>query len=150
MKQILITITLALVASVGMGQTKNPRKHVYYDTIKSVKERIDYAPDTISVYFKQMIISKIDSIPSRMANAVITSSSDYTVYESWHKGFVIWQTYKKSYSSAMTLSSSGSLYMSSETQFYTDPYPFSKTYPGIFLYEDKSVCNNIVVCVIKR
>lgn len=127
MKNIL-TIPLLLLAIGAFGQTK----HIYYDTVKTVKKRIDYAPDTIPVLFKELII-KTD-----------------TVIEKWHKGFVIWQTFKKSTSFA--LSSSGMSWSgTNQPEYYKDDYEPSKSYPGIFLYEDKKTkCKNNILLSFKR
>lgn len=139
MKTNLLTLTLLLSASVCMAQSK-PKTHVYYDTVKTVHERIDYAPDTIPVYFKELIITKEDTTPG-------LHLLGGQLYENWCTGFVIWQTYKKSQDGIMW-SSSGMV--STTSTYYRDEYQPSKGLPGQFLYADKKPCKNIILNSFKR
>lgn len=131
LKTILLTaLALGLLSSLGDAQTK----HIYYDTVKTVKECVDYAPDTIPVLFKELII-KPD-----------------TVIEKWHKGFVIWHTFKKLKDGDFQLPSSSVLWScGNQPDYYKDYYEPSKSYPGIFLYEDKKTkCKNNILLSFKR
>lgn len=151
MKSIL-TILFICLACVAMWQTK-PKKRIHRDTIKTVQERIEYLPDTIPVYFKEVVISRPDSIPSNMGKAEITSAYSYTVYESWRKGFVVWQTYKTAYTFSISgTGSTGGFTLVSPTasDFYKDEYEPTRSMPGIFLYGDKTRCKNLVIYSIKR
>lgn len=139
---------------VGRASTNfkdNPRKITHYDTIKITKQLIEYLPDTIPVYFKEVVISRPDSIPSNMGKAEITSSYSYTVYEVWRKGFVIWQTYRKPDTAIFYADTTfNQSFIYKQPEYYTDPYEPSKSIPGTFLYADKTQCKNLVIYSIKR
>lgn len=118
-----------------MAQT--PKQHVFLDTVKVVKERIDFSPDTIPVYFKEVLIYE-------------TPIADH-----WVKGYVIWQTYKKS--NLLTMSGmSTAAYLSTGTwsepkPYYVDTYSESDRPKDTFLYEDrKTKVKNPVIITIKR
>lgn len=131
MKKIYITLTLALVASVGFGQ----KKHVYYDTIKTIQTRVDYSPDTIPVYFKEIVIAH-DSIS-----------------EQWTSGYVIWQTYKKGNGlSILTGTTSGWITSSTnQPEYYKDDFEPTKFTDNVFLYADlKTKVKNRVLCTILK
>lgn len=140
MKTTILTFILALVALVGMGQSK-PKQHVFYDTVKTVKERIEYAPDTIPVYFKEV---------AKIAYKCIGCGD--TIVEKWHRGFVVWQTYIK-YQRIIfsnTASYSDSTFFVHSGDLYKEPYEPSKSLLGLFLYENKTQCKNLVIYSIKR
>ena len=54
--KLLITaaIVLFIFGSRDAWCQSKPKQHVFYDTVKTVKERVDFSPDTIPVYFKQL------------------------------------------------------------------------------------------------
>lgn len=138
MKTIILTILgLALLSSLCDAQTK-PIKHVFYDTVKTVKTRIDYRPDTIPCIFKEVLINNTP------------------VSEQWVKGFVVWQTYRKTDGSLLTMGT-GTITMAYGTsgtypgpEYYKNDYDYS-TYPnGKFLYPDYTPVRNPVIYVIKK
>lgn len=134
------------------------KKHVYHDTTKSVSERIEYEPDTIPVYFKEVTMGavKIYDIYSTTDGSPKTSKPrDSTqLIETWQKGFVVWQTYVKypNWGTSGTLSSyNGTFTLNKQPEYYKDPYEPSKSIPGIFLYADKKThCKNLIIYSIKR
>lgn len=143
--KIILTILLVLIVSASFAQ----KKHIYYDTVKTITERVDYSPDTIPVYFKEIQFVNGTEPVTGMSNAEITSAHNFTVYENWHKGFVIWQTYKKA--TGITFSTRGEMWQNTEPSYYKDEYSPSPTMPGIFLYEDrKTIVKNKVILSIKR
>lgn len=133
--QLLCAVAFLLLCSIGATAQNKPKEHVYYDTIKTVKTRIDFASDTIPVYFKEIIVSADE------------------ISEHWQTGYLIWQTYKKS-PGALYLSTSGSftnsMTLSAEPNYYVDEYQFTKGAPGSFLYSDKKPVKNKVFYCIKR
>lgn len=138
MKTIILTILgLALLSSLCNAQTK-PIKHVFYDTVKTVKTRIDYRPDTIPCIFKEVLIN----------NTPVT--------EQWVKGFVVWQTYNKNpqYVGAVlgtgTLTSGSWITATEEQSWYKDDYDYSGRPKGKFLYPDYTPVRNPVIYVIKK
>lgn len=143
MKNLLPTLLL-LIPFVVLGQGK-PRTRIYHDTVKSISGRVEYLPDTIPVYFKELIITK-NVITWQGGRKLDTTD---IVSERWRNGFVVWQTYKKSsdmqFSNIMSFSSS-----SIQPVYYIDEYQPSKGLPGQFLYADKKPCTNIVLNSFKR
>lgn len=130
MKKNLLVLAFALCTVIASAQT-HPKQHVYYDTVKTVHEQIDYAPDTIPVYFKELVLPK---------------DSTFRPFEVWNKGFVVWQTYKKLPNSSFSAGSwSGSM-----QEYYKDEYSASQLMPGQFLYADKKSVKNKVIFSIKR
>lgn len=136
--KILLTLLLVAVAAAGMAQT--PKKHIFYDTVKTIKQRIDYAPDTIPVLFVEL-----------------KKENDSTVSFSAVKGFVIWQTYRKPDTSVfgMTFDSTRGNWccqtIQREPEFDTQEYEPSKGMQGIFLYADrKTHVTNKVIYSFKR
>lgn len=135
----IVTIVLALIVSASIAQTTKPRQHVYHDTVKEIKTRIDYAPDTILVYFKELKIW-----PD-------------TIQEIWRKGFVIWQTYRKpdmtvfGFTSASTSGNWCCQTIGMEPVYTIHEYEPSKGMPGTFLYSDrKTICRNKVLLSFTR
>lgn len=55
---------------------QKPKQHVKYDTVKTIQKRIVYDPDTIPVYFKEVVLGN-------------------QIYESWNYGYVVWQSYRE-------------------------------------------------------
>lgn len=148
MKKTIAIIVLALLSSTLMAQTKSPKRHIFYDTVKTVKERIEYAPDTIPVYFKEIIIA--NKSDNKMADwgTIGQILGDTIVYEMWNKGFVVWQTYIKY--QPIVFGISDSTFFVRESDLYKEPYEPSKSLPGVFLYENKTQCKNLVIYSIKR
>lgn len=137
-------ILAALVALAGGAKAQSwPKQHVYYDTIKTVKERVDYSPDTIPVFFKELIING-DSLT-----------------EQWTAGFVVWQTYVKkdiypfnivehNRGNDFYIGSSGS-FLYDKKPYYKDEYRFTESdIPGKFLYKDKTPVKNPIIRSLKR
>ncbi len=140
MKTLTLTLILALVAIAGYGQ--KPKQHVYHDTITTVKEWIDYAPDTIAVYFKELVWPDKNDDPKYRPP-----------YEQWRSGYVVWQTYRKANFAILgagVLTASGSYSITSQPDYYKDDFEESNHVPGIFLYEDKRRVTNKVLTVFKR
>lgn len=125
---------LAFIVSASFAQQK-PKQHVYYDTVKTLTKHIQYDPDTIAVYFKE----------------VVTGNQ---IYEAWNYGYVVWQTYKpmEIYNTAGIRFDYGNGFtLSNDTTAYAEnPYPFSPTPAGKFLYMNKKPVTNKVIFVIKR
>ena len=134
------SILLALLAfTVSASYAQDPRKHVYHDTVKTVTTRIDFSPDTIPVYFKEI--------------AVTPQNGDRVIYEKWNKGYVIWQTYRKTENSLVWGGSgvSSGIFMSNGGGFYTVEYQGTIMESGTFLYADrKTRVKNKVILSIKR
>lgn len=144
--KIKLLIASLLISGFALGQT--PKEHKFYDTVKTMREHIDYSPDTIPVYFKELIITKHQEKPNN-ANAIIAND----VYERWSKGFVIWQTYHNA--TTTTYNDLGGSFTFGDIQntlrYYITPYNFdSWKADGKFLYEDYSKVTNPVTTVIKR
>ncbi len=149
----LIILLIFVLASVGvMGQVK-PKQHVYYDTVKNVQTRVDYSPDTIPVYFKELCIVRENIGTVRLFGKPDSTiaKGDTDIYERWQTGFVIWQTYHQGgVYGGLTLTGAG-IYTLSGTDYYKDEYQPSSTMPGIFLYADrKTVVKNKVIYSFKR
>lgn len=140
MKKSILLLSFICLACVAIGQTK-PKKRIHRDTIKTIQERIEYAPDTIPVYFKE--VAKI---------AIKCMNCGDTIVEQWRKGFVVWQTYKTYLSGRFTSIGTGWTPMEgvASTASVIDEYEPTKGMPGIFLYEDKTRCKNLVIYSIKR
>lgn len=128
----LIATALLLLCSIAVNAQDKPKQHVYYDTVKTVNMRVEYAPDTIPVYFKEIIIS-----------------TDGYISEHWRAGFLIWQTFQKG-NQFIGLSSSGSLTLSQQPEYYKNDYEFTKGVSGSFLYMDKKPVTNKVFYCLKR
>lgn len=135
MKKQISTIAIMISSLSAMAQT--PKQHVFLDTVKIVKERVDFSPDTIPVYFKEVLIYEIP------------------IADHWVRGYVVWQTYNKS-SLLITSGTSASTYLSTGTwnepkPYYVSPYSESDRPKDIFLYEDrKTKVKNPVIFTIKR
>jgi hypothetical protein len=126
----LFTILLAFTVLAGYSQ----KKHVYYDTVKTVKERVDFSPDTIPVYFQELLIHPENALDNRLVTI-------------WVQGYVIWQTYRKNEGLTML---TGSSYFSAQ-DYYTRPYEETPSQDGVFLYSDrKTHVKNKVLISIKR
>lgn len=125
------TIFYIILFLVVMGtlnaEAQAPKQHIFYDTIKTVKERIDFSPDTIPVYFKELIIK-----------------DDIT--EHWVSGFVIWKTYRKINTASTLL---GGYY--SEPDYIKVEFTPTITDNHMFLYSDRRTkVTNKVIFSIKR
>jgi hypothetical protein len=143
-------ILLAVIATTLAVKAQTPEQHVFYDTVKTVKERVDFTPDTIPVFFKELGIGKPNQDGSMYA-IVTTFSDGSTIYEKWNKGFVVWQTYVKSTMGVFTSDSSGSIGYLIQQDWYKNEYEESKSLSGTFLYADKKTkVTNKVIYSIKR
>lgn len=129
-------LTIAIISSLSvMAQT--PKQHVFLDTVKIVKERVDFSPDTIPIYFKEVLIY------------------ESPINEHWVKGYVVWQAYKRNNLLIMS-GTSASTYLS--TGVWNEPKPYyvdtcseSDRPKDTFLYEDrKTKVKNPVIITIKR
>jgi hypothetical protein len=129
----LFTILLAFTVLAGYSQ----KKHVYYDTVKTVKERVDFSPDTIPVYFQELLIHPENAIENRLVTI-------------WVQGYVVWQTYRKQANSGITFfNGDNTVYITQD--YYTRPYEETPSQEGIFLYSDrKTHVKNKVLISIKR
>lgn len=138
MKKLTLTIALAFIVLVSVAQ---PKKHVYYDTIKTIQKRIDFAPDTIPIYFKELIVSKNSTI------------FGVVPWEQWMQGFVVWKTYVKRSSGPWNGVSimADSLLMDCGTDFDKNDYEDCQyIVNGQFLYLDKTPVKNKVLFTVKR
>jgi hypothetical protein len=141
----LLTITLLSAAMAVSGQSLK-RQHVFYDTVKTIQtkvKRIDFSPDTIPIFFKELVIKS------------------NSVTEQWVSGFVIWQTFKKgTWTSDHFIIKNGNLYgtslLSSSTEDTIDGYYVNEYKESIniltdkFLYADRSKVTNKVISTLKR
>jgi hypothetical protein len=137
MKKIKLTIVALIVSASALGQIKaqyKPKTHIYYDTIKTVKERIDYSPDTIPVFFKELIFT----------------TSEAT--EKWQAGFIIWNTYvKRNYSPWISTNRSVFITNSEEPEYYKVEFRQSDTLDDKFIYADrKTKVTNRFLMYFKR
>lgn len=143
-KLILILCLFGITATYAQA----PKQHIFYDTVRIVKERVDFSPDTIPVYFKELIITEHQE--SENPNAIVAND----VYEHWAKGYVIWQTYVKTARDAIYGITGNSYFGAStfnQTAYYKNDFQPSRTSEGTFLYSDrKTKVNNIVTFTVKR
>lgn len=145
-KLILLTALLFLSYCAAFAQ----KQHVYHDTVKTVIDRIDYSPDTIACWFKEIIVTHNSAVLKRvnLPDSVLNFAN---VIEQWRKGFVIWQVYKKQGDSMFAFNGAGQGFTTGQMRYYTDPYRFSPGCPGIFLYEDgKTKVTNKIIFTLKR
>lgn len=122
------------------AKAQSPKQHVFYDTVKTVKERVDFSPDTIPVYFEELVMPK-------------DTSDEYGIpYTQWKRGYVIWQTYVKDSLSTGNISwSYGSGIMSNNTGYYKTEFEPTLIDTRHFLYSDrKTKVTNKVIFSIKR
>jgi len=132
-----LTILLLVVSSIAMAQTK-PRTHVTYEINKI--EHVAYLPDTIPIYFKELVI----------ANGEVS--------EKWQKGFVVWQTYRKAddsiFARGLSMKFENSFIDTSRIitrpKYYKDDYEASQPIKGLFLYSDNTKVKNQVIYTLKR
>lgn len=129
MKQ-LFTIAI-LLCSIGVLAQK-PKQHVKYDTVKTIQKRIVYDPDTIPVYFKEVVLGN-------------------QIYESWNYGYVVWQSYEAiSMHGGFVFGDGGGISFGNDTTYVRNEYQFSPTPAGQFLYMNKKPVTNKVIFVLKR
>lgn len=151
-----ITIIAFFVVATTFVQAQKPKQHVFYDTVKTVQTRVDYSPDTIPVFFKELVISRYKV--NQTSDKGDTSFMDASIAEHWVKGFVVWQTYRKSYNSSTIQWSTGSmdnertLSSGNELIYYKEEYPEATLLlTDIFLYADrKTKVTNKVIFAVKR
>ncbi|MDR3551193.1 MAG: hypothetical protein P4L31_07305 [Candidatus Babeliales bacterium] len=151
MKKDLITFlaVIALMALCGLASAQFPKTHIYYDTTKTVSKRIEYLPDTIPVFFKEIAVDSFKT--HEIYKGVDTTYWTLAIREHFGKGFVIWQTYKQKKTIIWSYSSSAYLSGTTDITYYKDSYEPTKSLPGIFLYEDKKTrVKNIVTISILR
>lgn len=147
MKKLILSATILFLSYCPAFAQK---QQVYHGTVKTVIDRIDYSPDTIACWFKEIIVTDITTVLKRVnsPDSVLTFTN---VIEHWRKGFVIWQVYKKQNNSMFIVSGSGRGFTVDQAPYYTDPYQFSTGYAGIFLYEDrKTKVTNKIIFTVKR
>lgn len=126
--KISLTLTFLLLTALCFGQ--NAKQKVYYDTV--VTKHFKYEPDTIPVYFKEVVLGN-------------------QIYESWNYGFVVWQTYKQAVSiGGLTWDGGSYITFGNDTSYFENPYPFPSLPPGKFLYMNKKPVTNKVIYTIKR
>lgn len=139
----LIILCLIGISYQGVAQKKITIK----DT--SITEHISYAPDTIPVYFKELVIRQSEPDTLKGEHWALTDG----VYEHWVKGYVIWQTYNQmgtslTTSGVITFSNS---YPQAQLSYYKNEYRQSDTLSDKFLYSDrKTKVTNKVIFSIKR
>lgn len=144
MKSTTLTILLLATTAIAFGQSK-PRKIIKHDTIKTIRENISYAPDTIPIYFKEI----------KPAHPNVFGS---VPWEQWVEGFVVWQTYSKNSESGLSLLGLNGVwsYGMDSARYITHqeydvvPFESSKPIEGIFLYSDKTRVKNPVIYTIKK
>jgi len=142
MKPILTTLTALLFAVTCLGQhTKKEdaeaKKHLRIAKHTTVRDSEYYAPDTIPVIFRELVV-KPD-----------------TVFEKWNKGFVVWQTYSKpNYSRISTASwsiSTGGEMIINQPDYWINEYVSDEPTRGRFLYSDrKTKVTNRVIYSVKQ
>lgn len=144
-QKIILLAGLICLSVQGFGQGKNtkPKTHVTYDTTFMLKAKVDYSPDTIPVYFKE-----IEVVCNTQHDLVGTTM----VYETLRTGYVVWQTYRKSeqltFTSSSYISNNGT-YLAGDN-FYTVEYT-DNSIQAKFLYEDrKTPVKNKVIYAVKR
>lgn len=149
MKKILTLLAVFTVLTAS-AQSQKPKQHVFYDTVKSVQQRVDYSPDTIPVFFKEIIVDTLHFVDydgkRKLAHNI--------AMEQLTPGFIIWQTYLKSFSGTLsstgTYSNAANLYIgSSQQDYYTEPYK-DNSISGKFLYLNKNPVTNKVIYAVKR
>lgn len=125
----LILITLLIVA---ISPVFAQKKHIIKKSITITTDSVIYEPDTIAVYFKELIIT------------------DNNISEKWNNGFVIWETWTKFEGFTTMGIWSGGVISESRNGVYKNEYKGDRPQSGIFLYSDKSQVKNIVLNSIKR
>ncbi len=149
MKQLIFIAVLFVAFSTAKAQSTKPKQHIYYDTVKTVTERLDYAPDTIPVYFKEIVFNRMIGASNHYDNLSQDGIKDTVIFERWVKGFVIWQTYKKRY--GVTIFSTGTLSFSDTSNYYKGDFQSTKFTDNQFLYADrKTKVKNRVLYTILR
>lgn len=135
----IITSLLIILALEVSGQSVKLHQHIYYDTVKEVKQRIDFSPDTIPCWFVEIQMPK--------------DTASNQPFITLKKGFIIWQVYHKADYGMLTSSGTYGMTLNnlSGPDFYKDNYQFSPSMPGVFLYPDrKTIVKNQVIYSIKR
>ena len=132
------TITAILVVAT-MFAFAQPKKH--YITKTRIDSVLTYEPDTIPIYFKELVFTKGILSPP---------------YEQWVTGFVVWQTYKPAVlDTSRWQYGDGSITFNGGTvnrvQYYKDEYqPTIQLLKGKFLYLDKTEVKQPVLETLKR
>jgi hypothetical protein len=151
---ILFVVVLLMSVIRAQGQTK-PKTHVFYDTVKNVVQRVDYSPDTIAVWFYEI---KVEPYRSRQDDQNGHREwTDTTITNKWTKGFVIWQTYHKSYGfgaitgTTSTMSYIGQGTLTSSQDYYKDEFQPTEFIKNKFLYADKKtpVTNHVLYTILR-
>lgn len=138
MKKTILFAALAFIVSASYAQRPQPKQHVRYDTVKTLVPHVDFSPDTIPVYFEELVIHPDNDISNR-------------IVPTWVEGYVIWQTYRKNEPSISFSGSDGSFFINSNQGFYTREYEYAPSMPGTFLYSDrKTHVKNKVIISLKR
>lgn len=141
-------ITIALIAFVASAQAQTkPKERITYDTVKSVERHVSYAPDTIPVWFKEIVITHHGS--GLRQDGMKPDPAMDTAVEKLTPGFIIWQTYKKQNYASLTLSGATWSSGTSLSDYYEEPYK-DNSIPGKFLYADYKPVTNKIIYAVKR
>lgn len=150
----LVILLLTLVFGWKVGKGQSPKTHIYYDTLKTINERVDYTPDTIAVWFKEIVFMKLKVYDVYNTKTLNIPRDSIGIEEKWTKGFVIWQTYKKvSTNSVFTNSGThtGNVIYSNFPDYYKDEYTPTKFTDNKFLYADRKtkVTNRVIYTILR-
>lgn len=143
------TILLLALSFSAVGQTPAPKQHVFYDTLKTVKERVDYSPDTIPVFFKEL---RVKIININRDSIKMKPFIDTVIVEGWTPGYVIWQTYKKQ-NVEIQVSPNFTFYPGQPFigPYYKDEFKATEFSDNKFLYADKKtrVTNKVLYTILR-
>lgn len=112
-------------------------------TGKFLEDTTEYKPDTIPVFFKELVVINRGMLcRPGLPDSIISYGEPQ---EWWSPGFVIWQTqHRKNWNDGFIFND--------PKPYYDTPYPFIKLMPGRFLYLDKTPVPGEVkiIAVFKR
>lgn len=130
----LINLTLTAIALLAASEVKAQKPRTKIIKINTTRDSIVYLPDTIPVFFKELIIGS-------------------EITERWQRGFVIWQTYEKADDRYAAYGiSTGSYYSNVRKDYYKTDFPFDNFRSDrgeTYLYENKKKVTNRILSVIK-
>ncbi len=115
----------------------------------TVTDRVEYLPDTIAVYFKEIKITTWNRFVLKrpnMPDSLISKGED-EIEEICTKGYVIWQ----SYTSVISGISSWSLMPATTLSYYHNEFKPTEFINGKFLYADKKtpVTNHVLYTILR-
>lgn len=161
--------TLTLLLMLITLSVSAQKKITHHDT--TITNRVEYAPDTIAVWFKEIIIQPEShgfKLTSKPGDSLLFASpiTDTIVFEHWTKGFVIWQvhhimvaginTTTSGFGTLATTQSSG-VWITGQTRansYYDYNTPFQPTQFSTdhFLYADKKtpVKNRVLYTILRK